>query len=98
VGSLPGWDQGLASFFARMRFIGNANSLVTTVSMVGIPVSAIIAMMEHYRQSNLKRKGFNSAYNSISPFITEGSQDRNSNKLGTQRKELVQRAWKDTDS
>ena len=34
------------------------------------------------------------AYTSILLFITEGSQDRNSNKAGTWRQELMQRPWK----
>jgi hypothetical protein len=33
------------------------------------------------------------AYTSISVFILEGSQDRNSNRAGAWRQELVQRPW-----
>jgi hypothetical protein len=35
-----------------------------------------------------------SAYISIKLFITEGSQDRNSNRAGTWRQELMQRPWR----
>ena len=35
------------------------------------------------------------AYISIMLFIFEGSQDRNSNRVGTWRQELMQRPWKD---
>ena len=34
------------------------------------------------------------AYTSALLFITEGSQDRNSNRAGTWRQELMQRPWK----
>ena len=33
------------------------------------------------------------AYTSTSLFITEGSQDRNSNQAGTWRQELMQEPW-----
>ena len=36
-----------------------------------------------------------SAYTSISLLIIEGSQDRNSNRAGSWRQELMQRPWKD---
>jgi hypothetical protein len=42
-------------------------------------------------KSKLGRKGFNLAYTSISLFIIEGSQKRNSNRSGTWRQELMQR-------
>jgi hypothetical protein len=34
-------------------------------------------------------------YTSTLLFITEGSQDRNSNRAGTWRQELMERLWKD---
>ena len=34
------------------------------------------------------------AYTSALLFITEGSQDRNSNRAGTWRQELMQRSWR----
>jgi hypothetical protein len=36
------------------------------------------------------------AYISIMLFIFEGSQDRNSNRVGTWRQELMQRLWRGT--
>jgi hypothetical protein len=36
-----------------------------------------------------------SAYTSTLRFTTEGSQDRNSNRAGTWRQELMQRPWRD---
>jgi len=35
------------------------------------------------------------AYTFTTPFIVEGSQDRNTNRTGTWKQELMQRAWRD---
>jgi hypothetical protein len=43
--------------------------------------------MEHHVQSNLGEKGLPST----SLVVIKGSQDRNSNKAGTQKQELMQR-------
>jgi hypothetical protein len=45
-------------------------------------------------QSNLWRESLISAFTSISHFITERCQDRNSNREGTSRQGLKQRPWK----
>jgi hypothetical protein len=42
----------------------------------------------------LERKGFYLAYISTSWFITEGSQDRNSNRAGNLEAGLMQRSWR----
>jgi hypothetical protein len=34
------------------------------------------------------------AYTGTSPFTIKGNQDRNSNRAGTWRQELIQRPWK----
>jgi hypothetical protein len=54
-----------------------------------ILVRVIIAVMK-YPDQIWGGKGL-SAYTSISLFITEGSQDRNSRRTGTWRQELIQR-------
>ena len=39
--------------------------------------------------------GIYSVYTSTALFITEGSQGRNSSRVGTWRQELMQRPWRD---
>jgi hypothetical protein len=38
------------------------------------------------------------AYTSTSLFITKGSQDRNSNRIGTRRQGLIKKPWRDAAS
>jgi uncharacterized protein Veg len=47
--------------------------------------------MKHHGQQHLGEERVNLAYTFTSVFITEGSQDRNSNKAGTWRQALMQR-------
>jgi hypothetical protein len=42
-----------------------------------------------------KQIGKQRTYIFVSPFIIEGSQNRNSNRAGTRRQELTQRPWRD---
>ena len=52
-------------------------------------VRVTIAVMKHHDQSNLGRKGFIGLH-----CIIRRSQDRNSNRAGTRRQELMQRPWR----
>jgi hypothetical protein len=52
-------------------------------SRVTVLVRVTIAVMKHHDQSNLERKGFSLAYDSRKLSITEGSQDRDSSRVGT---------------
>ena len=54
-----------------------------------------VAVMKHHGQQHLGEERVNLAYTFTSVFITEGSQDRNSNKAGTWRQELMQMPWRD---
>jgi hypothetical protein len=51
------------------------------------------AAVKHHDQ--VGEEGVYSVYTSISLFIIEGSQDRNSSRAGTWRQELMQRSWRD---
>jgi len=48
---------------------------------------------EHDHEQDWK-EGVYLAYTSISEFIIEGSQGRNTNRVGTWRQELMQRIWR----
>ena len=52
------------------------------------------AVMEHHDQKQLGKERVYLAYPSTSLFVTEGGQDRNSNRTGTWRQELMQRSWR----
>jgi hypothetical protein len=58
-------------------------------------VTVSFTVMKHHGQSNLGRKGFIwlTFFFFIPQFITEGNQDRNSNRAGSWRQELMQRPW-----
>ena len=56
----------------------------------GILVGVYTASTKQHNQSNLGRKGL-LAYTSTVLFIIEGSQDRNSDRAGSWRQELMQR-------
>jgi len=60
---------------------------------LGVFVGVCIAAMKHHDQSKLGRKGF-VPLQFIQHCVTEGSQDRNSNRAGTWRQELMQRLWR----
>ena len=59
--------------------------------MYDVLVRAAIAMKKHHDQKQGRKERVYWAYTSTSPFIIEGSQDRNSLRAGTWRQELVQR-------
>jgi hypothetical protein len=46
-------------------------------------------------KGKMERKGFLWLTLFLLLFIIEGSQDRNSNKSGSRRQELMQRPWRD---
>jgi hypothetical protein len=50
--------------------------------------------MEHHDQKHLGEERISLVYISTPLSITEGSQDRNSNRTGTWRQELVCRPWR----
>ena len=54
-------------------------------------VRVSIAAMKHHDQVGEEQVYL--AYTSISLFNTEGRQDRDSNRAGTWRQELMQRPW-----
>jgi hypothetical protein len=60
----------------------------------GILVGVYTASTKQHNQSNLGRKGL-LAYTSTVLFIIEGSQDRNSDRAGSWRQELMQTSWRD---
>jgi hypothetical protein len=54
-----------------------------------------IAEMKHHSQKQVGRKGFILLlFPHALPFITKGSQDRNSSRAGIWRQELMQRPWR----
>jgi hypothetical protein len=61
---------------------------------VTVLVRVTIAVMKYHDQSNLEGKWVYLAYTSISLFIIKESQDKNSNREGTWRQELMQRPWR----
>lgn len=77
------------------------NQLVLTyasVSSLGITelyalVSTATAVMKHRAQKQVGKEGAYLAHTSISLFITEGSQDGNSNREATWRQELMSNPW-----
>ena len=66
----------------------------TTLAQACVLVRAIIAVRKHYDQKQAGEESVYSAYTSTALFITEGSQDRNSSRVGTWRQELMQRPWR----
>ena len=54
------------------------------------------AVMKHDQKSKkqVREKRVYLVYSSISLFYIEGSQDRNSNRAGSWRQELMQKSWK----
>jgi hypothetical protein len=52
-----------------------------------------IAVIQHHNQKQAGEERVCLAFASTSLFITEGSQDRNSGRVGTWRQELMQRTW-----
>jgi hypothetical protein len=54
-----------------------------------------MTVMKLHSQKKLEEERMYLAYISILLFITEGNQDRNSNRAGTWRQELMQRPWRD---
>ena len=59
--------------------------------MTPVIVKVTIALIKHHQQKQLVEERIYLAYASTSLFITEGNQDRNSNRAGTWRQELKQR-------
>ena len=57
-------------------------------------VRVSIAAMKHYDLKVIGKERIYVAHTSTSLFIIEGSQDRNSNRAGTWRQELMQRPWR----
>ena len=51
-------------------------------------------MIKQHDQKQVGEKGVYLTNTSIALFIVEGSQDRNSNRVGTWRQELMQRPWR----
>ena len=69
---------------------------VLVVALVVVLVRVIMVVMRQSGYSNVGSKGFvYLAHSFISPFITKGSQDRNSSTAGTWRQELIQRCRRD---
>lgn len=54
------------------------------------------AMTKHHDQKHVREERFYFAYNSRYQCITKGSQDKNLNRLGTVRQELMQKPWRST--
>jgi hypothetical protein len=57
-------------------------------------VRVVVALMKHHDQTQLGEEMIYLAYTSPAPFIIKESQDRNSNRTGTWKKEPMQRPWK----
>ena len=57
-------------------------------------VGVSVAATKHHDQRGVWEERVNLAYASALLFITEGSQDRNSNRAGSQKQELMQRPWR----
>jgi hypothetical protein len=52
--------------------------------------------MKHHAQKQVEEERLYLAYTFISLLIIKGGQDRNSNRAGTWRQELMHRTWKST--
>ena len=63
--------------------------LPTVLVRVCIPAQNIMA------KKQVGEERVYSAHTSTLPFITKGSQDRNSNRAGTWRKKMMQNTWRD---
>ena len=50
--------------------------------------------MKYHDLEQVGEKRVYLAYSFISLFITEGSQDKNSSRVGTWRQELIQKPWR----
>lgn len=61
--------------------------------MASILGRVTLAVMKHYYQSNLGKGSF-LVYISMSLLVTEGSQERHSNRARTWRQEILQRVHK----
>ena len=72
----------------------NPLAIVQLLIMLPALVRAIIAVKKPHDQKQLVEERVYLAYNFISLLITIEIQDRNSNRTGTCRYELMQRPWK----
>ena len=59
-----------------------------------VVVRVFIAVAKHHDERASWEERIYSAYTSTWLFITKGSQDRNSNRAGTWRQELMQKPWR----
>ena len=59
-------------------------------SLAGVSIAVMNIMTK--KQAGEERVYLASAFTSL--FVTDGSQDRNSNRAGTWRQELMQRPWR----
>ena len=62
--------------------------------MIVLVLVSIVAKERHDQKARWEERAY-PAYTCTALFIVKGSQDRNSNRSGTWRQELMQRSWRD---
>ena len=83
---------GFKSDRVKWPWVKILETLKLTKSLVLVRVT--FAVMKSHQHSNLGEKRVYLVHNFTSLFIIEGTQDRNSNRTGTWRQELMLRSWR----